>query len=192
VRMLSVQPEPWRLARPWLVVCLVYLFLPGAAEPAGSAGFLEEFALQTPAERVEAPTFSLPAVDRTRVSLADFRGKMVLLNFFATWCGPCREEMPGMERLHRVYRNKGLVVLAVDMQEGREAVAAFMRELKLSFPSLLDGDGEVAYQYGLRGVPATFLIGRGGEILWRAYGGREWDGQEAQRYFSRILADGPR
>lgn len=97
-----------------------------------------------------------------------------------------------MEQLYGAYRDKGLMVLAVDMQEGREVVAVFIRELKLTFPTLLDGDGTAAYHYGLRGIPVTFLIGRNGRILWWAYGARDWDSPPARRYFSQLLANGAR
>jgi len=122
-----------------------------------------------------------------RIRLADYRGKVVFLNFFATWCVPCRLEMPSMERLSRTYRDKGLVVLAVDVQEGARTVRPFMQELRLSFPALLDEDGSVGYMYGIRPLPATFLVARDGKILWRAFGARDWHTQESREYFSRLL-----
>lgn len=146
--------------------------------------------LQTPKEEVEAPDFSLPDLAGKITGLKDFRGQVVFLNFFATWCAPCRDEMPAMERLHRTYKDRGLVVLSVDIRESGKDVRAFTQELKLSFPTLLDADGSVANTYGIRPVPATYLIGRDGKILWRAFGSREWDSRDAQKYFARILADG--
>jgi len=92
-----------------------------------------------------------------------------------------------MERLHRTYKDRGLVVLAVDIREGAKTVRAFTQELKLSFPALLDKDGSVAYAYGIRPVPATYLVGRDGKILWRAFGSREWGSGSARQYFASLL-----
>jgi thiol-disulfide isomerase/thioredoxin len=138
-------------------------------------------------EAVEAPDFSLRDLAGKPLRLKDFRGKVVFLNFFATWCDPCRLEMPAMERLHRANKDKGLVVLAVDIRESVRTVRGFIQELQLSFPTVLDGDGSVAYMYAVRPVPATYLIGRDGKILWRAFGAREWDSREAFQYFSSLL-----
>jgi peroxiredoxin len=153
---------------------------------------VKSLGLQSPKAAVEAPGFSLPDLTGKMIRLEDFRGKVVFLNFFATWCVPCREEMPAMERLHRMYREKGLVVLAVDIRESAKDVRGFVQELKLTYPALLDEDGSVAYTYGIRPVPATYLIGRDGKMRWRAFGSREWDGKDARKYFTHILADGKR
>jgi peroxiredoxin len=146
--------------------------------------------LEMPKELVEAPDFSLPDVTGRMVRLKGFRGRVVFMNFFATWCVPCREEMPAMERLHRTYKDRGLVVLAVDIREGAQTVRAFTQELKLSFPALLDKDGSVAYAYSIRPVPATYLVGRDGKILWRAFGSRDWGSGGARQYFAGILTGG--
>ena len=154
--------------------------------------YVKALGLQTPKEEVEAPDFSLPDLTGKKIRLKDFRGKVVFLNFFATWCAPCRLEMPAMERLHWSYKDKGLVVLAVDIRESAKTVRAFTQELKLSFPALLDQKGSVAYTYSVRPVPATYLIGRDGKILGRAFGAREWDSSEARKYFASVLTDGKR
>ena len=145
--------------------------------------------LQAPSESVEAPTFSLSDLTGKKIQLKDYRGKLVFLNFFATWCSPCREEMPGMERLFRAYRDKGLVVLAVNMQQSAKTVRPFVQELKLSFPVLLDAEGSVSHDYGIRALPVSFLVGRDGNLLWRAMGGREWDTPEMQSYIGQVVAE---
>ncbi len=165
----------------------ILLALAVAAPAAARTHDLRVLGLQAPKEEVDAPEFALSDLDGRRVRLRDFRGKVVFLNFFATWCVPCRLEMPSMERLSRAYRDKGLVVLAVDIREGARTVRPFMQELRLSFPALLDEDGSVGYMYGIRPLPATFLVGRDGKILWRAFGAREWDTQETREYFSWLL-----
>lgn len=173
----------------WLrLVALTLGFLLGLAMSASAAPDpLEPLGLQAPKEQVEAPDFTLPDVSGKKLRLKDFRGKVVFLNFFATWCEPCRLEMPAMERLSQTYRDKGLMVLAVDMHESAESVRAFMQELKLSFPAVVDADGSVGFMYGVRPIPATFLIARDGQILWRAFGARDWDSAEAHAYFGKML-----
>ncbi len=163
------------------------LALAAAAPSAATTHDLQLLGLQPPKEEIEAPDFALQDLNGRRIRLADYHGKVVFLNFFATWCVPCRLEMPSMERLSRTYRDKGLVVLAVDVREGARTVRPFMQELRLSFPALLDEDGSVGYVYGIRPLPATFLVGRDGKILWRAFGARDWDTQESRQYFSRLL-----
>ncbi|HSB81134.1 MAG TPA: TlpA disulfide reductase family protein [Candidatus Methylomirabilis sp.] len=152
----------------------------------------ETLGLQEPKEHVEAPDFTLPNGAGKKLQLKDFRGGVVFLNFFATWCEPCRLEMPGMERLSQAYKNKGLVVLAVGMHESAKRVRAFMQELKLSFPAVVDADGSVGFMYGIRPIPTTYLVARDGQILGRAFGARDWDSPEAHAYFGRLLTRGAR
>jgi peroxiredoxin len=165
------------------------LGLPGLAAAAGDP--LTALGLTAPKERVEGPAFALPDLTGKTVRLGDFRGRLVFLNFFATWCGPCREEMPALERIHRIHKGQGLVVLAVDMQESAKTVRAFRDDLKLTFPLVLDADGVVGLKYGARALPVSFLINRNGSIRWRAVGARPWDDTPAREYFARLIAERP-
>ena len=122
--------------------------------------------------------------------LRDLRGKVVLLNFWATWCVPCRAEMPDIEGVFREFAGRELVVVAVNLQEGRRAVRRFVDELNLTFPVVLDGDGKVAAAYGVRPIPTTFLIDQNGFILGRSFGPRRWASQGARTHFARLLAGG--
>lgn len=171
---------------------------PGAQRLRASAGppgapasltnrYADRLGLELPKEGVAAPEFTLPSSDGRTVSLKAYRGKVVFINFWATWCVPCRLEMPAMERLHKAYRKKGLVVLGVNLMEGRKEVRAFMDELGLSFPALLDGDGSVGFSYGIRPIPATYLVDQDGKVLWRVQGVREWDSPAAREYFDELL-----
>ena len=94
-----------------------------------------------------------------------------------------------MERLHQSYSGKGLVVLAVNLEESSAQVGKFVKELRLTFPAVLDGDGAVSRAFAVRGLPITFLVAPDGQILWRAFGSREWNNQAARKYFAAILDD---
>jgi peroxiredoxin len=135
-----------------------------------------------------APDVSLPTLDGRRVAMKDFRGKLVLVNFWATWCVPCQWEMPLMERLYRDYRDRGFVVLAVSIDQGDpERVRAFVRDRKLTYPVGLDPTHEVARSFGVTGLPATLLVGPDGIIKGVTYGPKEWDGKEARALVASLL-----
>jgi thiol-disulfide isomerase/thioredoxin len=125
------------------------------------------------------------------VSLKDFRGKLLLLNFWASWCLPCREEMPMMERLYQQFKDKGFVVLAVNVKDKREDALAFVKELKLTYPIVFDPEGEVGLLYGAWGLPLTYLIGPEGEGLARMWGPAAWDSAGAKQLIKDLL-DGKR
>lgn len=135
-----------------------------------------------------APEFELKDLTGTRVRLAEVRGKVVLLNFWAEWCGPCRAEMPFMENLYRAFKDEGLVVLAVSVDKSEKAVKAFISDKKLSFKVLMDKDKEVSFdQYGVMGFPTTFLIDKKGVVAEKFMGPMEWDSADMKDTVSRLL-----
>ena len=182
--------ELLRSASTRLLLCGVLLSICwcSAAASATETETMRGLGLQAPNEAVEAPEFSLSDLSGKQVRFKGFRGQLVFLNFFATWCGPCREEMPGMERLYRAHREKGFMVLAVNLQESAKMIRPFVESLKLSFPTVMDTDGAVSREYGVRALPVSFLIGRDGHILWRAIGGRDWESAQARQYFDKLVA----
>ena len=135
-----------------------------------------------------AKELSVPSLNGKTLRLADYRGKVVFLNFWATWCPPCKEEMPSMERLYQRYRDKGLVVLAVSVDsEGGAMVAPFVKEYKLTFPIGLDQKMAVADLYGIRALPTSFLVNKTGTLVALALGPREWDGKAGQALIESLL-----
>jgi len=133
--------------------------------------------------------FRGPTLDTRPVSLAALRGKVVLVNFWATWCVECRPELPVLERLHRELGSRGLAVVGVNARERRETIAHYVREIGLSFPVVLDPDGAIAAQYGVIGLPATFLIDRDGRAVAFAIGPREWGGGHARALLAALLTE---
>jgi len=118
--------------------------------------------------------FSLKDLSGQEQNLSSYAGKLVFLNFWATWCGPCRAEIPSMEELYLELRNEGLVIVAVNSQEAREQVAGFVENIGMSFPVLLDTDGRVGTAYSIRAIPTTYIIDPQGYILGRMVGTRDW------------------
>lgn len=136
-----------------------------------------------------APDFALPDLQGRVHRLSDYRGKVVFLNLWATWCPPCRMEMPSIERLYRRFAPEGLVVLAVSVDEsGAKAVAPFVRELGITFPVLLDPEGRLGSRLGITGYPETFVIDRGGNVVRHFIGPAEWDEPPMAAYFAGLLA----
>ena len=138
-----------------------------------------------------APDFSAPDLKGQAVSLASLRGKVVVLNVWTTWCPPCREEMPSMERLAAHFRGRDFQLLAVSQDEGgKEPVEAFAREFGLSFPVLLDPERQVGERFGVWGYPETFVIDRSGYVVERVIGPRKWDSPESIAAIETLIAAG--
>ena len=137
---------------------------------------------------VSAPDFTFPDLDGKIVSLADFRGKVVLLNIWATWCAPCVEEMPSMEKLYRTLKDKGLEILAVSIDEtGADAVRPFMIRHRLSFPALTDTSGTIKNLYQTTGVPESFIIDKEGIIAEKVIGARNWASPAVIRFIRDLI-----
>ncbi|MBI5406912.1 MAG: TlpA family protein disulfide reductase [Nitrospirae bacterium] len=143
--------------------------------------------VQEYATPIEAIDFTLKDLDNKRISLRNYKGKIVMLNFWATWCAPCRLEMPSMEKLYRQFKDKGFVVLAVAAGEKADDVTAFVKEYHITFSTLLDTDQGVAEGYKVWALPTTYFINAEGKIIGRVNGSRDWSAKEATQYISSIL-----
>lgn len=143
--------------------------------------------LQEMKDHSPAPHFTLPNLEGKRVSLKDFRGKLLLLNFWASWCIPCREEMPAIERLYQRYKNQGFVILGVNVKDDKKSALSFVRELNITFPIGFDPNGEVGLLYGAWGLPTTYLIDAKGIALARAWGPADWYSPGARELIKTLL-----
>ncbi len=122
-----------------------------------------------------APDFTFPGLDGKMVSLSDYRGKVVLVNIWATWCPPCVEEMPSMEKLYQKLKGKDFEILAVSIDSlGVKAVAPFMKKHKLTFPALINSAGTLRTSYRTTGIPESFIINKDGILVEKIIGPRDW------------------
>lgn len=173
---------------------LVFFFFFATLSPRGNGATLGEsdfqkLQIEKAGKRTAAPDFTLEDLSDKRASLKQFRGRVVFLNFWATWCIPCREEMPAMEKLHRAFRNEGLEVVAVNFRENKQQVRSFFDELGLTFIALLDKDGKVSEKYGVWSLPLTYFINRRGEFVGKAIGSRNWNNESARNFFLGMLRE---
>ena len=135
-----------------------------------------------------AKAFRVATPDNRQLALSEYKGRVVFLNFWATWCKPCEEEMPSMERLHRRFKDKGLVVLAISEDaDGAGLVTPYIKKHSLTFPVGLDPKMSVAGLYGVWAIPSTFIIDKQGKRALVANGPREWDGPHAHALFQSLL-----
>ena len=135
-----------------------------------------------------APNFRLRDLNGHSVSLSDLRGKVVLLNFWATWCGPCRVEMPAMEELYRTFSRNDFEILAVSTDaQGASVTRPFQQENHLTFPILHDADYRVGLTYGARSLPMTFMVDRQGIVRHQIFGARDWAAAEAHQLVQMLM-----
>jgi len=159
------------------------------ASPPAARDFFARLSIERPEKIIQAPDFSLEDLSGKRLSLKDLKGKVVFLNFWATWCVPCRQEMPFMEALHREFKDRGLEVVAVNFREDRKTAQKFFAELGLTFRALLDLDGGVSNEYGAWSLPLTYVINRKGEFVGKTIGDRRWYSEDARAFFRELLQE---
>jgi peroxiredoxin len=161
---------------------------PAPVPPGGLDSLFAALGIHRPAEPAEAPDFTLMTLEGRPLQLRELKGKLVLLNFWATWCAPCLHEMPSMERLYQTFKSTPFALLAVSMdRQGEEVARPFVDRLKLTFPVLLDTTLEVGRKYGARGLPATYLIDPEGRLIGAVIGARDWYRTEAKALIAGLL-----
>lgn len=169
-----------------LFVALLALCQGGAlAAPQGLSHTL------TPLDQpVAAPGFSLEDLDEANHRLADYRGRVVVINFWAVWCPPCRREMPSLERLRQRFKDRPFAILAINEGEDVDRIQPFLWDLEPSpgFTVLLDTDLTVSQAFAVRGLPTSFILDKQGRIVYRAVGGREFDHPEMVAAIEALLA----
>ena len=136
-----------------------------------------------------APEFALNDVNGGKVTLSEYKGKVILVNFWATFCGPCKAEMPSLNNLFLAFRNDGFIVLAISTDDSEKPVQSFIRKKGIAFPVLLDKDQDVYFdKYGVIGLPTSFLIDRDGLIREKFLGDRPWDAPEMKKKIEVLLS----
>src|SRR3989338_894524 len=140
-----------------------------------------------PARQKLAEDFSAALLGGRALKLSEQRGKVVMINFWATWCPPCREEMPAMERLWRHHRDQGFVMLAVSVDSVTAKVKPYIDEHGFTFPILLDPEMDVANAYGVRALPSSFFVDRHGQLTALALGPRAWDSDASHSLVEALL-----
>ena len=135
-----------------------------------------------------AKGFSLDSVQGGKISLDDYKGRFVLLNFWATWCAPCRKEMPAMSNLHDQLSNRGLEVVGVHVGPSLAGVKKFLQSVPVTFTIIIDKDMSLA-TWGVRGLPTTYLVNPEGKLVYKAIGEREWDSPEMVNFLNSLLVN---
>ena len=153
---------------------------------------LKKAGLDVPTREIMSEDFTLQSLDGTSVSLSSFKGKVVLLSFWATWCGPCKQEMPEMQALYQKLKGSGFEVVAVDMMEDKATVSDFVKKNGYTFPILLDTKGEVGGGglYDARAIPTNYIVDKAGRIVGRKIGvdGPTWMSAERVAVFQSLLS----
>jgi cytochrome c biogenesis protein CcmG/thiol:disulfide interchange protein DsbE len=113
-----------------------------------------------------APDFTLMLLDGSQMSLGDLRGQVAVVNFWASWCGPCRREAPALQQVWESYQDQGVAFLGLSYQDARNASQSFVEEFGITYPNGIDARGRISKSYGITGVPETFVIDRDGNVVW--------------------------
>lgn len=161
------------------VFCLILL----------SKADLHASGMEYPEENFFAPSFELPSLEGRKIKLADFRGKIIFINFWATWCIPCKTEMASMEKLYQRFKGTDFKMLAISVDKDISAIKPYLEKYNLTFPVLLDPENLVKKKYKTVGLPETYLVDKRGLILHKAIGPRDWFTKTIIEVFEQLVSD---
>jgi peroxiredoxin len=170
-----------------LVAFAGFAFYLAACEQEASKPKTERPIPEGPRVGFRAPNFTVPALSGNGLALSDYGGKVILINFWATWCIPCRAEMPSLEDLYSRYGGNDFEILAISGGEGEKVVHPFIDNLKLSFPILLDKDFQVHNKYQVSAIPSSYLIDRKGIITHRFFGALDWNSDQSRELIAKLM-----
>ena len=170
-----------------LLICLFLLIAMGPSLPGNTSGGPTSPLNSDNLINSRAPDFALRDTAGKNISLSAFKGKVVLLNFWATWCPPCRAEMPALNKLYREKKNRGLEIIAVSTDRSVSSVKDFLEKHKVDFPILFDEDRTAVKLYRVFSMPTTFLIDRNGTVVEKFYGEYDWTEPETKGKIEKLL-----
>ena len=172
-----------------LIAILLLFSLPAFSQ---ERGLYSTIGIQPVRNDVKTPDFSLEGLNVKRVQLSALKGNVIFLNFWATWCGPCKDEMPPMEALYQHYRERDFVLLAISVDEGSpEPARKFIQKSRYRFPVLLDPAGKTLDLFEIDRIPATVIIDKKGKMIGRAIGPRDWSKPEVFSLIDQMLDNRP-
>ena len=167
-------------------IVLSFLCIPGNADASSLSSKLD---IKPIKGNKALPSLSLEGLNGKKVDLKSFRGKVIFLNFWATWCGPCKEEMPSMEILYRQFKDRNFVFLTISVDyEGSKPVREFIEKSGYTFPVLVDPKSETLDIFEVTGIPTTFVIDKQGKMLGKAIGPRDWNSSEIVSYLTQLVS----
>ncbi len=161
------------------VFCLILL----------SKADLHASGMEYPEENFFAPSFELVSLEGQKIKLADFRGKIVFINFWATWCVPCKTEMASMEKLYQRFKSTDFQMLAISVDKDISSIKPYLEKYNLTFPVLVDPENRVKKKYKTVGLPETYLVDKRGIILYKAIGPRDWFTKTILESFEQLVSD---
>ncbi len=172
-----------------LIAAFLLFTLPAHGE---EGNLFSKIRIQSAREKKKVPYCCLEALNGEKVQLADLKDKIIFLNFWASWCGPCKEEMPSIETLYQRYKERDFVFLTISVDyEGPEPVRKFIEKHRYRFPVLLDPKGETLDLFEISKIPATLIIDRKGKMIGRVIGPRNWSSPEVYSLIDQMLNDKP-
>jgi peroxiredoxin len=173
-----------------LLIAILLLF--GSPAYSADSGLFSKIGIQSVRDKQKAPDFCLDGLNGEKVRLNALKGKILFLNFWASWCGPCKEEMPSMEALHQHYKERDFVFLTISVDyEGPEAVRKFIDKHRYRFPVLLDPKGKTLDLFEISEIPATVIIDKKRKMIGRVIGPRNWTHPDVFSLIDQMLDDRP-